>query len=78
MDVNKLVRMANQIAENLDSGSNKGQTVDSVADHIQRFWTPGMRSQIVDHWRGQPDDLSPLAAQSIAALAERQPAAAAD
>ena len=70
MDVDKLVRMANQIAANFDGGSDEAQAVASVADHIRRFWTPAMRKQIVERWRKRPDELSPRAAQAIAAIAE--------
>jgi len=77
MDVTKLARMANQIAENLDSGSNEARTVAGVADHMQRFWTPLMCKQLIERWREEPDCLSPIAAKAIAAVAERQPAASA-
>jgi formate dehydrogenase subunit delta len=70
MDVNKLVRMANQIAANFEGGSDEAQASANVADHIQRFWTPSMRKQIVAHWRQGAADLSPRAAQAIAAIAE--------
>ena len=70
MDVDKLVRMANQIAANFDGGSDEAQAVASVADHIRRFWTPSMRKQIVERWRERPDELSARAAQAIAAIAE--------
>jgi formate dehydrogenase subunit delta len=70
MDVDKLVRMANQIAVNFDGGSDEVQAVEAVADHIRRFWTPAMREQIVDRWRERPAELSPRAAQAIAAIAK--------
>ena len=70
MDVDKLVRMANQIAANFDGGSDEAQAAGSVADHIRRFWTPGMRKQIVERWRELPDELSPRAAQAIAMIAQ--------
>lgn len=71
MDVEKLVRMANQIAANFDGGSDEAQAVGSVADHIRRFWTPSMRQQIIERWREQPADLSPRAALAMAAIAEQ-------
>lgn len=70
MDVDKLVRMANHIAANFEGGSDEGQAVAGVTDHIQRFWTPSMRKQIVEQWRAQPEELSPRAAQAIAVIAE--------
>ena len=72
MDVKKLVRMANQIAENLDYGPHKEQVVAATADHLQRFWTPSMRRLIVEHYRSGDSGLSDLAGQAVARLAEVQ------
>jgi len=69
MDVTKLVRMANQIAANFEGSSSEEQAVASVADHIRRFWSPLMRKQLIDHWRADQSDLSPRAAQAVAAVA---------
>ena len=71
MDVDKLVRMVNHIAANFEGGSDEGQAVADVTGHIQRFWSPLMRRQIVEHWRAQPGDLTPRAAQAIAAIDEQ-------
>lgn len=70
MDVDKLVRMANQIAANFDGGRDESQAVAGVTDHICRFWSPLMREQLIAHWRKAPSDLSPRAALAIAAIAE--------
>lgn len=70
MDVDKLVRMANHIAANFDGGS-EDQAVAGVTDHIQRFWSPIMRKQLIARWREQPAELSPRAALAIARIAEQ-------
>jgi len=44
-EVAKLVRMANQIADNF---AFHDDTVERIADHIQRFWAPSMRRRIMD------------------------------
>jgi len=80
MDVNKLVRMANQIAANLDDGKNPEKAVDGTLDHLKRFWTPAMRQQIVEHYRQGSNgeeviELSLIAARAVARLAEEQVAA---
>lgn len=71
MDADKLVRMANQIAANFEGGSDEGQAVAGVADHIRRFWSPSMRAQLVERWRERPDELSARAAQAVASIAEQ-------
>lgn len=76
MDVNKLVRMANQIAMNLDHGKEPENAIHGTMDHLKRFWTPQMRREIVERYRhgtnGDSDvvELSYVAAQAVARLAE--------
>lgn len=72
MDVDKLVRMANQIAANFDGGSDEAKAVAGVVDHIGRFWSPLMRRQIVARWKEQSADLTPRAAAAIEAIAAQQ------
>ena len=53
MNVEKLAKMANQIAATMQYGSNKAQAVAGVADHLLRFWTRGMRAELAEgHARG--------------------------
>ncbi|HEX7082128.1 MAG TPA: formate dehydrogenase subunit delta [Gammaproteobacteria bacterium] len=78
MDIGKLVRMANQIAKNLDYGQDREKVVAATADHLKRFWTPEMRRQIVAYHleggdpAGEVDPLSELAANAVARIAEEQ------
>ena len=69
MDVEKLVKMANQIAANSDYGADKDKIAATVADHLARFWTPAMRAAIVDGHHKQLVDLSPIAARAVEKLA---------
>lgn len=69
MDVDKLVRMANQIAANSDYGPDKDKLAAAVADHLTRFWTPPMRAAIIEGHRRKILDLSPLAARAVEKLA---------
>lgn len=77
MDVEKLVKMANQIAANNDYGSDKAKVAATVADHLTRFWTPAMRAAIVEGYARRLLNLSPAAARAVEALAaqvQRPPA----
>ncbi|KND54806.1 NAD-dependent formate dehydrogenase delta subunit [Candidatus Paraburkholderia kirkii] len=47
MDVDNLIEMANRIGEFFDSMPDRAEAVDSVADHIRRFWEPRMRIEIL-------------------------------
>ena len=68
MDVEKLVKMANQIAANSDYGADKEKVAATVADHLTRFWTPAMRKAIIEGHRDKRIDLTPMAAQAVEKL----------
>jgi hypothetical protein len=68
MNVDKLVKMANQIAANSDYGSDKAKIAAVVADHLRRFWTPEMRAAIVEGHAKKLIDLSPMAARAVELL----------
>lgn len=61
--LDKLVRMANQIARNLALDADP---VAATADHIAAFWTPRMKEQIFAHG---PQGLDPLALAALERLA---------
>ena len=75
MDVDKLVRMANQIAANFEGYRDEEQAVAGVTDHMRRFWSPLMHKQIIERWRARPGDLTPRAARAIEAIAEQRESA---
>jgi formate dehydrogenase subunit delta len=68
MDVEKLVRMANQIAANFDYGTDKEKVAAGVADHLTRFWTPSMRAAVIEGHKNKTLDLTPLAARAVEML----------
>ncbi len=76
MNVNKLVRMVNQIAANFEYGPDKDKAAESVADHLRRFWTSDMLALIIEYLRQDQNDLSEIAALAVAKLAEEQSDAA--
>ncbi|MDR5732570.1 MULTISPECIES: formate dehydrogenase subunit delta [Caballeronia] len=47
MDVDNLIEMANRIGQFFDSMPDRAEAVDSIADHIRRFWEPRMRLAIL-------------------------------
>ena len=72
MDVEKLVKMANQIAANNDYGPDQAKIAATVADHLKRFWTPAMRAALVAGHERKLLQLSPAAARAVEALAQQQ------
>ena len=62
MSPDKLVYMANQIGK-FFAHQPHDKAVAAIADHIQKFWDPRMRSEIVAHLRAV--QLDPAARQAI-------------
>ena len=75
MDVRKLVKMANQIADNFDAGDD-ATAVAGVLYHITRFWTLDMKKQIIAHQRDGDTGLNEIAAAAITELARNETYAA--
>jgi len=67
---NKLVRMANQIADNFNYG-DRDKSVAGVLDHLMRFWTPDMKRAIVEQQRSGDIGLNEIAADAVTALAQK-------
>jgi formate dehydrogenase subunit delta len=49
MDIDNLVHMANRIAEFFEAMPDAAEARDGVAQHLQRYWEPRMRRQLVAH-----------------------------
>ena len=67
---NKLVRMANQIAENFDYG-DRTKAVAGVLDHLTRFWTLDMKRTIVEQRKHGDIGLSDIASEAVEGLAKK-------
>ncbi|EGG99914.1 hypothetical protein imdm_444 [gamma proteobacterium IMCC2047] len=64
-NLDHLVKMINQIAENMGNGED----VEAVASHVTRFWARPMKQQIVQHYRLGGDGLNSVAKQAVQQLA---------
>lgn len=49
MNIENLVTMANQIGTFFESYPNPREGRTEIANHLQRFWAPRMRSQLFSH-----------------------------
>jgi formate dehydrogenase subunit delta len=70
MNIERLVEMANDISHYFASEPDQALGVAGVADHLKRFWEPGMRKQIVAHLAAGGDGLEPLAKKGVERLAQ--------
>lgn len=64
MSTEKLIRMANQIAD-FFRPYPEDQAVKGIYDHLMAFWTPGMRRTLRDCTGHERDKLDPLVAKSL-------------
>jgi len=69
MDIDNLVHMANRIAEFFEAMPDQDEARDGIAQHLQRYWEPRMRRELVAHVQAnQGVGLRPLV---LAAVRER-------
>lgn len=68
MDIDNLVRMANRIGDFFAAMPDAQEARAGIAGHLQRFWDPRMRREIVAHVdeRGGAG-LDPIVREAIAA-----------
>ena len=71
MHIEKLISMANDIANFFNAESDKEVAAEGVKKHILRSWDPRMRKEIIMHYQASGEGLSPLAAQALKKLAEK-------
>jgi len=65
MDIANLVRMANRIGEFFAAMPDMQEAQAGIAGHLQRFWEPRMRREIVAHVERGGAGLSEIVRQAI-------------
>ena len=76
MNIERLVEMANDIANFFASEPDHAAGVAGVAGHLKRFWEPRMRKQIIAHLDAGGHGLGDLAREGVQQLARIEKAAA--
>jgi formate dehydrogenase subunit delta len=72
MKIDHLVTMANQIGTFFDSYPDQEEASAELASHLQRFWAPPMRRQLLEHVaQQQGEGLHPPVLRAIQAHAAR-------
>jgi formate dehydrogenase subunit delta len=65
MNTERLVQMANDIGHFFASEAQRSDAVAGIANHLQRFWDPRMRRQIVAHLQTGGEGLDPLVREAV-------------
>ncbi len=68
MNIQRLVRMANDIGNFFKSEPDHAVAVEGVASHLKRFWDPRMRKEIVAYVDGGGAELMELVREAVLKL----------
>jgi len=64
-EVDQLVKMANQIADNF---SFHDDVIERVTDHIKRYWAPSMQQKLIAYEKTGQADLKPAVREALKEL----------
>jgi formate dehydrogenase subunit delta len=67
MSSDRLVYMANQIGKFFVS-EDRQTAVSGIADHLEKFWAPRMRAEIIAHLAAGGEGLDPEVRAAVASL----------
>ena len=67
-ELTHLVKMANQIADNLSRRDPIEVVADRTADHMKRFWAPSMKAKIIEYIKDDGADLREAAKLAVAQM----------
>jgi formate dehydrogenase subunit delta len=77
MNIDLLIKMANQISSFFTTESPPGKAPADVATHLRRYWEPRMRAQIVTYYEDrQAAGLDDVARDAVGLLAAEAKAVA--
>ncbi len=68
MNIERLVRMANDIGNFFKAEPDHATAVNGVATHLKRFWDPRMRKEIVAYVDGGGAGLMDLVREAVLKL----------
>jgi len=77
MHIERLVKMANDIGDFFKSEPNREDAVRGIAQHIQRFWEPRMREQILEYREKGGGDLDEMVREALGSVTVPKPRSAA-
>lgn len=69
MDIENLVKMANDIGNFFAADPDRETAVAGVVDHLQKFWEPRMREAIIAYQKEGGLGLSEVSREAVSRLA---------
>ena len=71
MSIEHLTNMANDIGAFFRAEPVREEALKGMVNHLQKFWTPRMRRQIVEHLQHGGEGLEDLPREAIGMLEQR-------
>ena len=68
MNMDHLVKMANEIGSFFVTANDEDTAAQLIADQLKRFWDPRMRKQVVAHLAQGGEGFTPAVAKAVAQL----------
>ena len=67
-ELSHLIKMANQIADNLSRDDSAEVAAERIADHISRVWAASMKAKIIDYMKTDGAELKDASKLAVAQL----------
>ncbi|TWX63540.1 formate dehydrogenase subunit delta [Colwellia demingiae] len=65
-----IIKMSNQIADNIGLHLDSDQAVDKVVNHIQLFWAKSMKHDLITYYQNDGNLLNEISQQATIRLVE--------
>jgi formate dehydrogenase subunit delta len=69
-ELQHLIKMINQIADNLGHGEEEAEVAAAVLVHLNRFWAPSMKQKLVQYEQQDGAGLQAAARRAVKLLAQ--------
>jgi formate dehydrogenase subunit delta len=69
MNIDNLIKMANNIGSFFQAESDRELAVNGIAEHLRKFWDPRMRREIIAYCQKDGAQLAELVREAVLRLA---------
>jgi len=70
-ELDHLVKMMNQIADNIAIGEDETTTASKVVIHVNRFWASSMKKKIIEYVADDGEQLNTVAKIAVSQLQQK-------
>lgn len=67
-ELEHLIKMINQIADNIAIGESEDSASTQLASHIKKFWARSMKEKIISYADSDGEKLRPVARKAVGSL----------